>query len=211
MGMRSLSNEAARRHRTCEPNISANYRARADGYSAEDSCARVNDYIVLNDRVARQPLCETAIIGRREAFCSQGDVLVNPDTLADYCGLANDNTGTVVDKEAGANGGARMDVYASLTVSQFGNHTRYERHTEREQTIGDTVTDSGADAWVAEQHLVNVASSGVTAPSGQYILIKGLTQSRQLPRERSGKVERTHLELGISNSATVSSVMFELK
>ena len=76
--------------------------------------------------------------GREGTECN---TLIYFDIVADFCGLADNYSGAVVDKEVSADSSAGVDIYTCFAVCVLGHDTRYERDTEQVEFMGDTVNE----------------------------------------------------------------------
>ena len=74
-----------------------------------------------------------------KALGTERHALIEPDTVADDGGFADDHSGSVVDEEALADAGAGVDVDPGLGVGEFGDDTRNERHLKFVEFVGDAV------------------------------------------------------------------------
>src|SRR5690606_21012485 len=105
-----LGNLPARRHIVDQPNIPANSATTAQCNAAQYGRARINDNVVLHNRVAWQTFFEFAVGVRGKALCPQGYRLIDTDTLANDGGFANNHAGAMINKEAGPYLGARVYI-----------------------------------------------------------------------------------------------------
>ena len=80
--------------------------------------------------------------------------LVEPHAVADDGGLADHHAGAMVDEEAAADGGARMDVDAGVGMGDLGHHARQHGHAQPVQHVGQAMVDHRGHAGIAQQHLV---------------------------------------------------------
>ena len=99
------------------PLVGAYDGAVADGDSAEDGGIAVDDDIVADDGVAGDALDGVALLIQGEGEGSEGDSLIELDTVADNTGGTDDYARAVVDGEMGAYLGGWVDVDACLGVS----------------------------------------------------------------------------------------------
>ncbi|MGC3998786.1 MAG: hypothetical protein QM767_15555 [Anaeromyxobacter sp.] len=100
------------------------------------------------------PLDRGSVLVEREALRAQGHPLVDADPAPDHRGLADHHPGPVVDEEALADAGARVDVDAGERVGVLGDDARDERHLEPLQRVGDPLVGDGQHARVGEDGLV---------------------------------------------------------
>src|SRR5215469_3775448 len=100
---------AACRHAVRQPHVAANHRSLSDGDASEERCAGEDEDIVLDDRVARSPAKRKRVLPG--VACAQGYVLAEAYIPSDDGGLADDDSGTVIDREASADFGTRMNLY----------------------------------------------------------------------------------------------------
>src|SRR5579883_2905530 len=85
----SLRDATARRNAMREPHVAADARAATDGDSTENRRASVDDDVVLDDRMASDPLDGVPALVRHEALRAERDALVKADVLPDGAGLAD--------------------------------------------------------------------------------------------------------------------------
>src|SRR5690606_14780933 len=149
-----LRDVAARGHAARQPHVAADGRALTDGDAPQDGGPGVNHHVVLDDRVARQAFFQLAVFARRETLGAQGHHLVEPYAVADDGGFADDHARAMVDEEALADGGARVDVDARVRVRDLGHDARKHGHAQPVQYAGQAVMDHRAYAGIAQQHFV---------------------------------------------------------
>ena len=97
---------------------------------------------------------------------AQRDALVELHVVADDGGLADDDTGAVVDDHGVPERRAGVDVDARPFVGPLGQHARQDRHAEFVEAVGDAVDGDGLEAGVRQDHLVNAFGRGVAALDG---------------------------------------------
>src|SRR5208337_4723048 len=115
----TLLDPRAGRHGVGEPDITAYPGALSDGYSPKDRGAGIYYDIIFNDRMPRYALYRVSRLVKREAFCPQGDPLIDPHVVADNRRLADYRTGAVIDKQRFADPRARMNVDAGIRMGHF--------------------------------------------------------------------------------------------
>ena len=179
MPQHGLGHTRTGRHTFGDPDIAADGGALAQRDAAEDGGTGVDHHVVFHHRVARQAFLQVALTVGGEAFCTQGDGLVHPHTLANFCRLTNHNTGAVVDEKAGANFGAGVDVDTRHAVCQLGHDTRQQGQAQRIQRVCNAVVDHGQNARVTQQHLVHTARRRVALVGGQHIAVEQAADVRQ--------------------------------
>ncbi|GAA3263603.1 hypothetical protein GCM10020258_29160 [Sphingomonas yabuuchiae] len=88
-------------------------------------------------------------------------MLIDPHPLADDRGLADDDTGAMVDEEMPPDSRARMDIDPGPLIGEFGDHPCHDRRAQLVQLMRDTVMQAGDGAGIAEQDLVDAARGGI--------------------------------------------------
>ena len=103
-----IGNGGARRHGLGDKCVCTNDTVMADQRIAtQNGGIGIDGHPVFNGRMSLVSPQTLPATGRK---ASQGDALIDLHIISDYGSLANDNTGTMVDKEMIADGGAGMDV-----------------------------------------------------------------------------------------------------
>ena len=148
-----------------------------DGIAAENGGSCVNGDIVQNCRVA---LFARKSLAASRGKSSQRNALINLHILADDCGFANHNAGTVVDKEVLADGCTRMDVNARFGVGVFCHESRENRNMQKVEFMGNAVDGRCHEAGIGEDDFVEAAGCGVAVISGVQIRFQEFTDLRNL-------------------------------
>jgi len=91
-----------------QPDIAANRRSSADRHAAKNGRARVNDHVVLHDGMPWNGLDQRAVLILWETARTERHRLIEAHALPDDRGLADDDTGSMIDKKAPLNIGAWM-------------------------------------------------------------------------------------------------------
>src|SRR5437879_3645862 len=94
-----LGEHTARRHAARQPGVTANRRAAADRHPPQNGCARIDDDVVLDDRVARIALLQFSVRADCKAARPQRDRLIQPHPIPDHGGFSDHNPGAVVDEK----------------------------------------------------------------------------------------------------------------
>ena len=109
-----------------EPDVPADGRSRTNhGVTSKDRRSRVDDDVVLNGWVAlvqRMPL----VLDRAKR--SKRDPLIHPHIVSDDGGRSNHNRRTVIQHDALAQPGVRMDVDAKAGMHMLRHDPWDERH-----------------------------------------------------------------------------------
>ena len=107
----------------------------------------------------------------------------------------------MVDDEAPADGGARVDVHAGALVGELGEQAGQQRHAQRVQRVRHAEDGDGVEARVGEDDFIHAARGGVGLVDGLRVLLQPRVDVRQLlheaPRERGVhlRVERRQQRL----------------
>ena len=83
--------------------------------------------------------------------------------------LPDDHASAMVDKEGRADGGAWMDVDASVGVGMLLHDAWEQRNAALLHCMRKAVGGERANAWIAEHDLVNVPSGGVSVVGGLHV------------------------------------------
>lgn len=101
-----------------------------------------------------------------EGFGTEGNALVELDVFADDGGFANDDTGTVVSEEIFADGGAGMDVNASLVMSVLGHDAWDEGDVIFIEHMSEALDGDGEEAGIADDGFFVGIAGGIAFESG---------------------------------------------
>ena len=127
----------------------------------EDRGPGVYHDVVLDDRVAVDPLDRGPVLVEREALRAERHALIDADTIADARRLADDDAGAVIDEEPLADRRAGVDVDAGEGVGVLRDDARDERDAEHVQLVGDALVRDREHAGVREDRLVAGLQRGV--------------------------------------------------
>ena len=108
-----LHHIAARGNALRQPHVPADDRPFSNRNAAQDRGPRVDHDVVFHDWMAGVAFDQSIFIFR-EALGAEGDGLIQPNTLADDRGLADDDSGAVIDEEVSPDVRGRMNVYAGV-------------------------------------------------------------------------------------------------
>ena len=100
--------------------------------------------------------------------------------------LADDDAGTVVDREMMPNPGLGMDVDARGGMGVFRKHPRNDPDAEAVQFMGDPVMDHRGDGGVAVDNLLGIAGGRIVSADRFDILGEKLRQERDPFPEKIG-------------------------
>ena len=115
-----------------EPDVSSDDASVTDGRrSSEDGRSCINDNIVPDVRVTLDPFDQCPVLTDLEALGAERYMLVQLDVFADHRRLTDDDTGSVVDKEAASDRGAGMYIDSGLPVSILCHHTWDQRDLKK--------------------------------------------------------------------------------
>ncbi len=103
--------------------------------------ARIDDDIVLDDRMARIALDGLALVIGREVPGSKRYRLIDSDAIADDGSFADHHAGAMVDEDAGAKTRARVNVDSRCAMRQLGDQPRHHRCPEIVKQVRDAVMD----------------------------------------------------------------------
>ncbi len=93
---------------------------------------------------------------------AQGHALVQGHVITNFGGLANDDAHAVVDEEAAADLGARVNLDAGQPTPKVGHHPRQPFPTHAPQGTGQPMNPDRMHARVAGQHFKGIARRRVT-------------------------------------------------
>jgi hypothetical protein len=122
-----LRDVAPWRHAAREPDIAPNRRPTAKGDPAKNGCAGIDHDVILDDGMPGSSLEQSTLVIHGEPLGSRGHGLIQADLPADDRGLADDNTGAVVNEEAAANLGAGMNVDPRVSMGNLCNNAGKQR------------------------------------------------------------------------------------
>jgi hypothetical protein len=197
-----LGDVAAGWHAAREPDVAADGRSLPDGDPAKNGGTGIDDDLVLDDRMARQPLLQVAFPVSGETFRTQGYALVHAHPLTDDRSFTDDDARAVVDEEACAYVRARMDVDAGLAVGFLGDDPGGQRGAQPVQGVGDPMVDHRLDAGVAKQHFVHAACRRIAVEGGQHVGV----EEGAYPRQRGGKLVDDGLRLAVGVGLSLAAL-----
>lgn len=174
-----VADGAAGRNRAGQEDAAADGRGLADGDIAEDSGVGVNDDFILQRGVAFVLAVDLALVIVRKAQGAERHTLVELAAFADNGGFTDNNTGAVVDEEAGADGRSGMNVDAGAAVGVFGHDARHERDLKVPKDVGHAMGGDGNSGRIAEDNLIGVGGGRVALVTRQDIRRQQRPQSRQ--------------------------------
>jgi hypothetical protein len=100
------------------------------------------------------------------AGAAQSHGLIDDDVIAHFAGLTNDHAAAVIDEEAFADLGVRMDFDAGEKAAQLRYQTRQERDTVGAQEMGAPMEDNCVQARVQQSHFECASGCRVQAAYG---------------------------------------------
>jgi hypothetical protein len=93
---------------------------------------------------------------------AQGNALIEGDVVADLGGFADDDAHAVVDEEAPADPGPRVDLDAGHPAAEIGHQARQPLPAGRPQAVGQPMQPDGVQARITGEDLECVASRRIT-------------------------------------------------
>jgi hypothetical protein len=111
----------------------------------------------------------------RGAGDAERDLVVEIAVVSDLGGLAHDNTHAVIEHDAPAELGRRVDLDAREEAREVRDHAPQEPQPVRPQPVREPVPELRVQPWIAEQHFEVGARGGVALPVCSY----GLTQKHE--------------------------------
>src|SRR5690554_1146325 len=144
-----------------------------DGLAAMHRGPSVNRHAIFKRRMTL-PL----IFASRDGERAERDALVELHIIAEDGRLADDDARAVIDEEALADHGARVDIDPRLSVRGLAHDARDERHAEAQELMRDTIGRDGLNAWIAEHHLFDAARRRITCISRKGIAVRKLAEAR---------------------------------
>lgn len=104
------------------------------------------------------------ILGETE--CAEGDTLINLDVIPHDAGLADDDSGSVVDEQVAAESCLGMDVDTVEAVRPLGNHSGQEVGAGVPNLVGESVDHEGMEARVANYDFIGALAGRVSVDGG---------------------------------------------
>ena len=150
------SGDRANHHRT-----GPDFHVVADPYVAEHLGARADHHVVAQRGVALALLL---------AGAAQRHALVEQHVVADLGGLADDHAHAVVDEEAPADGGARVDLDARQAAADLREEPRKSAHPPAVELVRHPVHQDRMETRVAEDDLEHTGRSGIFPEDGVDLL-----------------------------------------
>src|SRR5262249_21675532 len=163
-------NFRARRHGMCEPHISAYDRTFTHyGLSAQDGRTGIYDYVVFYRGMALRAAYKLARFVLREGERSERHALIEFNVIADHGGFAYNDSRAVIDEEAAAYCGIRVNVDARQAVGMLGHYARNERHCRFGEKMSGTVDHNRIDAGIREDYFAVTSGGGVSVISRLHV------------------------------------------
>src|SRR5262245_28827586 len=100
-----------------------------------------------------------ALVPGRASKC---DAVVERAVVGDLGGLSDDDAHAVVDEEAPADGGARMDLDAREPARQMGREPRKPLEARLPQAVGESVEQHGVETRVASDYFPRIPGRRIT-------------------------------------------------
>ena len=132
--------------------------------------------------------------GRKAA---QRYTLIDLNTFTDHRSLADNDTGTVVDKEICADSGTGVDIDAGDAVGILCHHTGNHGHIQHIQFMGKTVDRNGKQAGVRENDLIIACCGRVAVVGRLQIRLHQTADLGDLSKKCQCQVLRPGLPVGI--------------
>lgn len=152
-----------------EPDVTADDGALTDGDAPEDGRAGVDNDVVFDNGVAGDAFNEDAFFVFGEAFCTEGNALIEADVVSDDAGFTDDGTGTVVDKEVLADGGTGVNIDTCDGVGHFCNDSGNQFYAKVLELVSNAIIGHSGNAWVAENGFTGTDGSGVAFEGGHNV------------------------------------------
>src|SRR4029077_17668393 len=112
------------------------------------------------------------------AGTAQGDALVDQHVVADLAGLADDDSGAVIDEETMTDAGARVDLDAREEAAHLRDHARNQRQIPAVELVGETMEQERLKAGIAEDDFKDALSRRVLAENGFDLLPDSLKHDK---------------------------------
>ena len=119
------------------------------------------------------------LVGRETAW-PRAHSLIQAHVAANDRGLADDDAGAVVDEEAFADLGARMNVDPCRRMRDLGDHPRQQRRAELVKNMRQPLVNDRRDARIADQHFVDAVRRRIAVECGADIGVEQGAHARQL-------------------------------
>jgi len=145
--------------------IGADPGAFADGDRPQHLSPGTDDHPVIQGGMTFAPVQRGA---------AEGDAVIEGDIGADFRGLADHHPGAVVDEQAGADGGAGMNLDSGEQAPQMGEEAAGHPSPALPAPMGQPVNCHRMQAGVAEQHLEPRMRGGITGADRINVFAKPL-------------------------------------
>ena len=175
----SLHQNFARHSAFRHPEVTPYDGASPDSDAPQDSGIGVDYHIVLDDRVAGNPLYGVAILIEREALGTQRHTLIQFHIVAYDTRRTNYHTSAVVYREMMTDIGRRVNVDASLRVSHLGDDTGYELYAHSQQLVCHTVIDQSLDTGITTYNLIVRLRSRIPIICSLHVHVEHTLEFRQ--------------------------------
>ena len=136
------------------------------GVASEDDAVRIDHDIVLDTRMAAQALDDLPLLIFLEAAGTEGDAMVKFYPVADDAGLPDDDAGSMVDEEVGADRGTGMDVDPCAAVGPFGHHAWKKGDILLVEQVRDALDGDRLETGVRQNDLLETARCGIAREGG---------------------------------------------
>ena len=165
-----------RRHVPCDHGVGADTGSFADGDGPQNLGAGADDGAVLYRRVTLLVDLGTGIDGRRDA--AQGDRVIQGHVVPDDRGFAHHDAGPVVDNEAAADLGGRMNLNSGKDFTDVRDEPPQQAPAAPPGAVGDAVKQQSVKARITKDHLQARPCRRVAGQEGVDILLKPLENHR---------------------------------
>src|SRR5579884_691820 len=155
--------------------VGADLRAGAHGEAAQHLGARANRHTVFNGRMA---------LARLFASAAQGHALQDRDVVANLGRFADDHTGTVVDEQAGADLGSRVNLDLGQEAVDLRQRASEDAAVVAIEPMSDAVQQQCMKAGVGEDYFPRRCRGGVALEDGLHVTLdagQGAPQRPSLP------------------------------
>ena len=124
--------------------------------AAEYRGVRVDGDIILDGRMTLY-MCQLLV----HTQCTERHALIQAHVIADARGLADDDSGTVIDGESFSDRRTGMKIDTGPLMRPLGDEPRDDRHTAVPEWLRDPVTDGGQKPRIGQKYLVHTLGRGI--------------------------------------------------
>ncbi len=140
--------------------------------------------------MAVDALGQRAVISDWKTFCTERDRLIDAHAPANFRGLSDNDTSTVVDEKALVDFRPGMNVDSGRRMGEFCNDSCEQGRAEKIKFVRQVMMRHAGDTWIAEAHFLETLRGGISMVGGMNIGLEQCAHSRQARSEFSRNVKR---------------------